>query len=79
MASLQQRLTNNVRGRFYVDSSCIDCHLCVSLFPGLFMGMEGRGSCIVHRQPTTDLELAAALQAAEYCPVGAIGGDGSAE
>lgn len=79
MASLQQRLTDNVRGRFYVDSSCIDCHLCASLSPGLFMAMEGQGYCIVHRQPATDLELTAALQAAEYCPVGAIGGDGYVE
>ena len=79
MASLQQRLTNNVRGRFYVDSSCIDCQLCVSLFPGLFVAMEGRGYCIVHRQPATGLELTAAVQAVEYCPVGAIGDDGYVE
>jgi hypothetical protein len=43
------------------------------------MAMEGQGYCIVHRQPATDLELTAALQAVDYCPVGAIGGDGYVE
>jgi hypothetical protein len=36
MASLQQRLPENVPGDFFVDSTCIDCDTCSQLAPHIF-------------------------------------------
>ena len=33
MANILDRLPQNVPGRFYVDSTCIDCGLCVDECP----------------------------------------------
>ena len=71
MASLQQRLPENVPGDFFVDSTCIDCDTCSQLAPDIFR--DHGDQCSVHRQPETDDEVRAAMMALVSCPTGSIG------
>ena len=76
MANLQDRLPENIRGRFYVDSSCIDCDLCRETAPGFFRSQDDIGSSVVYRQPVTPEEIELAEEALSGCPADSIGNDG---
>lgn len=76
MANPADRLPQNIAGRYYVDSACIDCDLCREIAPATFARLDETGSSIVQRQPLTAEEIAAAEEARESCPVEAIGNDG---
>lgn len=71
MASLQQRLPENVPGDFFVDSTCINCDTCSELAPGIFR--DHGDQCSVHHQPETDAETQLAMMALVACPTGSIG------
>ncbi|WP_121970783.1 MBL fold metallo-hydrolase [Leptolyngbya sp. BC1307] len=71
MAHLKDRRSQNVKGDFYVDSSCIDCDTCRWLAPKVY-SREGSQSA-VHHQPTTEAERVAALEALLACPTASIG------
>ncbi len=71
MASLQQRLPENVPGDFFVDSTCIDCDTCSQLAPETFR--DHGDQCSVHHQPETDAETRRAMMALVSCPTGSIG------
>lgn len=57
MANLQQRRSQNVKGDFYVDSTCIDCDTCRWMAPEVFEHAEGQS----------------AVQALLACPTASIG------
>lgn len=76
MASTSERLPQNALGRYYVDSSCIDCDLCRNTAPEFFRRDDETGFSIVHRQPVTQDEIALAEEAREGCPSESIGNDG---
>ncbi len=76
MATLTDRLTYNVTGRFYVDSSCIDCDQCRVIAPENFGRNEETGTSFVSKQPITEEEIAKCREAAESCATGSIGEDG---
>jgi ferredoxin len=76
MANIIERLTNNVAGSFYVDSSCIDCDQCRSNAPSFFTRDDETGFSIVFRQPETPEEIAQAQEALDACPSDSIGNDG---
>ena len=76
MASTIERLPQNIVGRYYVDSSCIDCDLCRTIAPAFFTRDDEIGFSIVYRQPVTPEELALAEEAREGCPTESIGNDG---
>ncbi len=78
MADREDKNTENVTGKFYVDSQCIDCDLCRETAPNNFTRAEDEGYSYVYKQPTNDEELAQAREAMEGCPVEAIGEDGDA-
>jgi glyoxylase-like metal-dependent hydrolase (beta-lactamase superfamily II)/ferredoxin len=65
------RLSSNVAGDFFVDSTCIDCDQCREIAPEVFG--DGDGHASVLHQPDTSAETQAALRALVTCPVGAIG------
>src|SRR3569832_529232 len=71
MASLQQRLPENVPGDFFVDSPCIDCDTCSQLAPCIFH--EHGDQCSVHHQPSTDDETRLAMMALVSCLFGSFG------
>jgi len=76
MADLDQKVPENVTGRFYVDKTCIDCDLCRETAPANFVRLDDEGYSYVFHQPTTSAEEASCLAAMEECPVEAIGIDG---
>jgi ferredoxin len=78
MANLLDKTLGNVVGKYYVDSSCIDCDLCRSLAPDLFRRDDELGLSVVHRQPVTDSEIELAEDALSSCPTSSIGNDGPA-
>ena len=65
MADIDEKTPLNVPGKFYVDSSCIDCDLCRETAPENF-----------GRDEDNETELEACVEALEGCPVEAIGDDG---
>ena len=77
MATTTERLPQNVLGRYYVDSSCVDCDLCRSSAAAFFRRDDDVGFSFVHRQPVTPEEVALAEEAREGCPSESIGNDGN--
>jgi ferredoxin len=77
MATLSDRLPLNVAGRFYVDSTCIDCDQCRAEAPDFFGRDADSGASYLKRQPDTAEEVALVQQAAVNCATGSIGDDGA--
>ncbi|HMG73069.1 MAG TPA: MBL fold metallo-hydrolase [Pyrinomonadaceae bacterium] len=71
MANPALRLSENVPGDFFVDSTCIDCDACRQIAPATFI--EAGDASIVQRQPTGEDETKRALMALVACPTGSIG------
>jgi glyoxylase-like metal-dependent hydrolase (beta-lactamase superfamily II)/ferredoxin len=71
MANITHRLAENVRGDFYVDSTCIDCDACRQIAPTIFRDHGDQSS--VYHQPETEEETKQALMAIVACPTGSIG------
>ncbi|HCN30000.1 MAG TPA: ferredoxin [Verrucomicrobiales bacterium] len=67
------RLPQNVPGRFYVDSSCIDCDQCRSHAPAFFHRDDDIGFSVVYRQPESSHEIELCREALEGCPSESIG------
>ena len=78
MADIDDKNEENVVGKFYVDSMCIDCDLCRETAPKNFTREEDEGYSYVFKQPETDEEVEQCVEAMEGCPVEAIGDDGDA-
>ncbi len=76
MASYENRVAENVPGRFYVDNQCIYCGLCDETAPTVFRGRSERDYAFVFRQPATEEELRLVMESVENCPSAAIGVDG---
>src|SRR5262249_16436152 len=71
MADPKKRLSENVEGDFFVDSSCINCDTCRQLAPGVFT--EVGDFSVVSNQPRNAEETRQALRALVSCPTGSIG------
>lgn len=70
LAAPRTRRAENVDGRFYVDSACINCDVCRRVAPASF-GVAGRQSAVL-AQPTNDAETDAAFRALVSCPTASI-------
>ena len=79
MAEKSERLSENVAGKFYVDSSCSDCEVCLEAAPGHFKFSEENGYCFVSKQPETEEQRVLCIEALEGCPCQSIGDDGDYE
>jgi ferredoxin len=73
MADLDQKVPENVAGRFFVDATCIDCDLCRETAPVNFVRLDDAGYSYVFHQPVSPEEEAACRAAMDECPVEAIG------
>ena len=73
MATITDRLSINVAGRFYVDSSCIDCDQCRTEAPEFFVRDTENGTSYVKRQPVTPEEIAELEAAVANCATSSIG------
>jgi ferredoxin len=76
MAEKSDRLKENVSGRYYVDSSCIDCDQCRAAAPKFFQRNDEIGFSTVYRQPSSAEEIKEAEEARLSCPTESIGNDG---
>jgi ferredoxin len=76
MADKQLKNPENVPGKYYVDSTCIDCDLCRNLAPKTFTRHGEGGYSIVFKQPESKEEIAQAEEARASCPTETIGNDG---
>ena len=76
MPEKENRLPDNVAGKWYVDAECIDCDLCREVAPENFERNEDEGHSFVHKQPESDEERERCDEARDSCPVEAIGDDG---
>ena len=76
MADLDDKLADNVPGKWYVDSNCIDCDVCRTTAPNNFEANEDEGYSFVNKQPENDDEIELMDEAMESCPTEAIGNDG---
>ena len=76
MADNTDKVERNVDGKYYVDSSCIDCDVCRTTAPNNFEADEDEGYSFVSKQPENDEEEEQCEEAMESCPVEAIGDDG---
>jgi ferredoxin len=76
MADKKLKNPENVPGKYYVDSTCIDCGLCPDAASTVFRRFDEGGYSIVHHQPATEQELASVEEAREACPSESIGDDG---
>ena len=76
MPDRNDRVKENAGGKFYVDSTCIDCDVCRDTAPDNFTRSFQSAYSYVLKQPETDAEHAACQEAVACCPVEAIGDDG---
>lgn len=76
MANKDDRLPDNAPGKWYVDSSCIDCDVCRTTAPNNFKANEDEGHSFLFKQPENAEEEAQCEEAKASCPVEAIGDDG---
>lgn len=76
MAEIEDKLKDNVRGKFYVDRQCIDCDVCRDTSPKNFTRNDENGYSYVQKQPETKEEQELCEDAMNACPVEAIGDDG---
>ena len=75
MANKEDKYEDNVKGKFYVDTECIDCNLCRETAPDNFADHDV-GYSYVYKQPENEEEKSLCVTALEECPVEAIGDDG---
>jgi len=73
MASIRKKLTANVKGDFYVDSSCINCGTCRFIAPDTFNDKDRQSR--VYKQPETDKQTLRAEMAVISCPTSSIGSE----
>jgi ferredoxin len=76
MANREDKVTENIEGRYYVDHQCIDCNLCRDIAVANFAHQEEAGYAYVNKQPESDDEEEQCAEAKDSCPVEAIGDDG---
>ncbi|MCP3873259.1 MAG: ferredoxin [Desulfobacteraceae bacterium] len=70
------RYKENIAGRFYVDTNCINCSLCAQIAPNIFVTNHDEGYEYVHQQPGNNEENALVAELIEICPANAIQDNG---
>lgn len=76
MADKNSKQPENVKGKYYVDTNCSACQVCVSVAPDNFKMNDGEEHALVFQQPTSPAENDACEEAMSGCPEEAIGNDG---
>jgi len=74
MADPNKAVEQNVEGKFFVDTTCINCDTCRQLAPHNFRDAGTYSS--VHHQPTNEDEERDSYRALLACPTGSIGARG---
>lgn len=75
MADVTKKYPTNVKGKVYVDNTCIDCDLCRAEVPEVFARHDDGYSYVAH-QPESDEVMERTVEVIGNCPVEAIGDNG---
>ena len=75
MANKEDKVPENVPGKYYVDSECVFCETCIELAPENFEPKDDEYA-YVKKQPENDAEEEDCQEAMASCPSDAIGDDG---
>ena len=78
MADVDDKVSETIVGKYYVDTQCIDCDLCRETASDNFTRQTEEGYSYVYKQPQNEEEEKLCKEAMENCPVDAIGDDGDA-
>ncbi|MCE9598904.1 MAG: ferredoxin [Spirochaetia bacterium] len=76
MVDHRYKQPENAPGKWYVDSTCVPCHVCLEEAPGLLAYATDESHVFFKRQPVTAEETKLASNAMQACPTEAIGDDG---
>jgi ferredoxin len=77
MADKTQKVTENVPGKWYVDTTCTPCHTCMEEAGGTLLKYNDDETYVYFfKQPENAEEEDAADRAMNVCPTGSIGNDG---
>lgn len=76
MADPAKKQPENVPGRYYVDTDCDSCQICVNVAPDNFKMTDDDDHAFVFKQPENAEEKDACREALEGCPREAIGENG---
>lgn len=76
MADRNTKKRENVPGKYFVDSECDACQVCISLAANNFCMDENDEYAYVCKQPSNPAEEEACREAMDGCPNEAIGDDG---
>lgn len=76
MADKENKWSQNIDGKYYVDDQCIACDACVMEAPDFFEMNDDDGHAYVKKQPSNPQEEEDCENALAACPVEAIGRDG---
>ena len=76
MADKSSKVERNAPGKWYVDENCIACGLCIEVAAENLELDWSAGFAFVKLQPESSEQKEALQEAAEQCPVEAIGDDG---
>jgi ferredoxin len=69
---MKKKIPQNVDGRFYIDTNCINCSLCPEIAPGIFVTNHDKGYEYVRKQPQNKTENKQVAEAVMLCPANAI-------
>jgi ferredoxin len=75
MADRTRKIPRGQKGKWYVDENCIACGLCADVAPDNMQVDWEQGHAFVKKQPAAKAETKRMAEAAEECPVEAIGND----
>lgn len=75
MANKKRKYSQNINGKFYVDTDCIACAACTGIATDFFSMNDDEGHAYVSKQPETSEDVALCEEALAACPVEAIGDD----
>lgn len=76
MAEFRYRYAENVPGKYYTDTRCLDCDFCREMAPTVFRRDDVHDSSYVYKQPSSPAELKLCEECVARCPCEAIGNDG---
>ena len=76
MADKNDKYSDNVPGKYYVDRECIFCNVCADAAPKNFKISNAGTHDVVYKQPENEIEEEECEEAMDLCPVYAIGDDG---
>jgi len=75
MAEKENKVADNVEGKFYVDENCIACGACIDVAPDFMSMNDDAGFAFFSKQPANADEESICQEAMESCPTEAIGND----